>query len=51
VRFSLTDKGKKTIKEIHKLKFSGLRSALDNLSDKELEQLANLHIKAASKDK
>jgi DNA-binding MarR family transcriptional regulator len=46
VRFKLTDKGKKTIKEIHKQKFSGLRSALDSLSDNELEQLAALHRKA-----
>jgi DNA-binding MarR family transcriptional regulator len=49
VRLNLTDKGKKALKEINKLKFSGLRSALDNLSDKELEQMANLHLKAASK--
>jgi MarR family 2-MHQ and catechol resistance regulon transcriptional repressor len=46
VRFSLSDKGKKTIKEIHKQKFSGLRSALDSLSDTELNQLASLHRKA-----
>jgi DNA-binding MarR family transcriptional regulator len=46
VRFNLTDKGKKALNEINKLKFSGLRSALDNLSDNELEQLAKLHAKA-----
>jgi len=49
VRFSLTDKGKKALKEINKLKFSGLRAALDNLSDSDLEKLANLHRKAAAK--
>jgi DNA-binding MarR family transcriptional regulator len=49
VRFNLTGKGKKVLKEITKLKFSGLRTALDNLSDKELEQLAKLHIKALQK--
>jgi DNA-binding MarR family transcriptional regulator len=47
VRFNLTAKGKKALKEIHKLKYSGIRSALDNLSDHELEQLAKLHKKAA----
>jgi DNA-binding MarR family transcriptional regulator len=51
VRFSLTGKGKKVLKEINKLKFSGLRSALDNLSDKELEQLAKLHQKASLNNK
>jgi DNA-binding MarR family transcriptional regulator len=50
VRFNLTEKGKKTFKEINKLKFSGLRSALENLSDEELEQLARLHTKAAFKN-
>jgi DNA-binding MarR family transcriptional regulator len=47
VRLKITDKGKKAVKEIIKLKFSGLRAALDNLSDTELEQLAKLHRKAA----
>jgi DNA-binding MarR family transcriptional regulator len=47
VRLKITDKGKKAVKEIIKLKFSGLRAALDNLSDAELEQLAKLHRKAA----
>jgi DNA-binding MarR family transcriptional regulator len=47
VRFNLTVKGKQAIKEINKLKFSGLRSALENLSDSEIEQLATLHKKAA----
>jgi DNA-binding MarR family transcriptional regulator len=47
VRFNLTIKGNQAIKDINKLKFSGLRSALDNLSDNEIEQLATLHKKAA----
>jgi DNA-binding MarR family transcriptional regulator len=47
VRFSLTDKGKKALKEINKLKFSGLRAALENLSDEDLQQLTKLHHKAA----
>jgi MarR family 2-MHQ and catechol resistance regulon transcriptional repressor len=47
VRFNLTDKGKKAIKEIHKQKFAGLRSALDSLSDSEIQQLTALHRKAA----
>jgi DNA-binding MarR family transcriptional regulator len=47
VRLNLTAKGKKTIKEIHKLKSAGIRSALNNLSDKEIELLAGLHRKAS----
>jgi DNA-binding MarR family transcriptional regulator len=47
VRFSLTEQGKKTLKHVHLLKSAGIRSALDTLSDEELEQLAKLHQKAA----
>jgi MarR family 2-MHQ and catechol resistance regulon transcriptional repressor len=47
VRFSLSDKGKKTLKEIHKQKFSGIRSGLDSLTIDELKTLAELHKKAA----
>jgi DNA-binding MarR family transcriptional regulator len=47
VRFNLTDKGKAALKQVHQLKSAGTRSALDTLSDDELEQLARLHQKAA----
>jgi DNA-binding MarR family transcriptional regulator len=47
VRLNLTASGKKTLKEIGKAKFAGMRSALANLSDKDLEQLAKLHQKAS----
>jgi DNA-binding MarR family transcriptional regulator len=47
VRFKLTEKGRKTLKEIHKQKFAGIRSALDSLTIDELKTLAELHKKAA----
>jgi DNA-binding MarR family transcriptional regulator len=46
-RFTLTDLGKKTLKQVHQLKSAGIRSALDTLSDEDLGQLARLHQKAA----
>ena len=45
---TLTTAGQKEIKKLHKLKYSGLRSRLDNLSTTELKQLANLARKIAA---
>lgn len=49
VRLSITAKGKKIIKEVNRLKFAGMRSALDTLSDKDLKQLADLYKKMTAK--
>lgn len=45
VRLSLTPGGKKILKEVHKLKFAGMRAALSGLNNKELEQMAALYKK------
>jgi MarR family transcriptional regulator, organic hydroperoxide resistance regulator len=45
VRISLTAKGKQTLKKLAKYKFAGLRSALQNLDQKELAELYRLHKK------
>src|SRR5476649_35398 len=37
IRLALTAKGKATVNKLHKLKSTGLRSALENLSTAELE--------------
>lgn len=47
VRLSLTSEGLGLLKKLNKLKFAGIRSALDSLSSKELDQLAALHRKMA----
>jgi DNA-binding MarR family transcriptional regulator len=48
VQLSITAKGKKVLKEVNKLKFAGMRSALGSLSDPELEQLAGIYRKMAA---
>lgn len=45
VRLSLTPSGKKIIKEVNKLKYAGMRSALDTLPSKDLEQLVKIYRK------
>jgi DNA-binding MarR family transcriptional regulator len=47
VRLNLTPKGSEVLKRLGKYKFAGLRSALENLSDQELEVLRKLHQKMA----
>ena len=47
VRLSLTADGLLLLKKLHKLKFAGLRTAIDSLNGKELTQLAALHRKMA----
>jgi len=46
VRFNLTPEGRDMLKEVHKYKFASMRSALNTLSDEELEQLSKLCKKA-----
>jgi DNA-binding MarR family transcriptional regulator len=48
VRFSLSPGGMKMLKKINKLKFAGFRSRLENLSNKELDELAGLSKKLAA---
>jgi MarR family transcriptional regulator, organic hydroperoxide resistance regulator len=48
VRVSLTTGGKSTLKKLAKYKFAGLRSALENLDHKELNELYRLHKKMAT---
>jgi DNA-binding MarR family transcriptional regulator len=45
VRLSLTPKGFSLLKKLNRLKFAGIRSALDNLNSAELSQMAALHQK------
>lgn len=45
VRLSLTAKGSHLLSKLAKFKFAGLRTALENLSDQELNQLDKLHKK------
>ncbi len=45
VRLSLTNDGLRLLKKLNKLKFAGVRSAIDSLNTKELSQLADLHRK------
>jgi DNA-binding MarR family transcriptional regulator len=47
IRLSLTPKGLQLLKKMHRLKFAGIRSALNSLDTKELSQLANLQTKLA----
>jgi DNA-binding MarR family transcriptional regulator len=46
VRFTITEKGMQILKQISSLKFTNMRTALNTLSDEELQQLARLHKKA-----
>jgi DNA-binding MarR family transcriptional regulator len=46
VRMSLTSAGAQELKKLAKRKFDGIRSAIDNLEDKEIEQLQDLLQKA-----
>jgi DNA-binding MarR family transcriptional regulator len=46
-RLSLTPKGLQLLKKMHRLKFAGIRSALNSLDTKELSQLAGLQAKLA----
>jgi DNA-binding MarR family transcriptional regulator len=48
VHLMLTAKGAGVVKKLHKFKFAGLRSRLENLSAQELEKLAVLCKKMAS---
>jgi DNA-binding MarR family transcriptional regulator len=45
VRFSLSDKGKDALKEINKHKFANLRSAINTLSEQEIDDLSKIHRK------
>jgi DNA-binding MarR family transcriptional regulator len=45
VRLSLTPGGAQILKKLAKYKFAGIRSAIDSLDDKDLEQLYRLHQK------
>jgi DNA-binding MarR family transcriptional regulator len=45
VRLQLTEKGKKAVKEVKKLKFAGMRSSLNRLTDQDLEDLAKIYRK------
>lgn len=47
VRLHLTSIGKKALKEVHKLKYAGIRSALNELSEHELKQMTTLCQKMA----
>lgn len=47
VRLRLTGKGAQVLKKIARHKFDGIRSAIENLSDKEVEKLCALVKKAA----
>jgi DNA-binding MarR family transcriptional regulator len=47
VRLNLTAGGSAILKKLAKHKFAGLRSAIDSLSDKDLQQLYHLHQKMA----
>jgi DNA-binding MarR family transcriptional regulator len=48
VRLSITSEGKKVIKEVNKLKFAGMRTALGALSGQDLKQLAAIYRKMAA---
>lgn len=48
VRLSLSAKGSGMLKQLAKSKFAGLRTALENLDDKELDQLQKLYKKMAA---
>jgi DNA-binding MarR family transcriptional regulator len=48
IRLSLTPKGLQMLKKMHRLKFAGVRSALNSLDTKELNQLAGLQSKVAT---
>jgi len=45
IRLSLSPNGKKLLRQFNKYKFAGIRSALDSLDAKDLEQLNALHQK------
>jgi DNA-binding MarR family transcriptional regulator len=45
VRLSLTSKGTQVLKKLAKYKFAGIRSAIDSLGDKDVQQLYLLHQK------
>jgi DNA-binding MarR family transcriptional regulator len=45
VRMSLTPEGVRELKSLAKHKFDGVRAAIDNLNDKDLEQLYKLYRK------
>jgi DNA-binding MarR family transcriptional regulator len=45
VRLSLSAKGQKFLHQLNKYKYAGIRSALDSLDTKDLEQLNTLHQK------
>jgi DNA-binding MarR family transcriptional regulator len=47
-RFQLSEEGLKELKRFHKLKYAGLRSSLESLSEDELDQLAGLSRKLAT---
>ncbi|HVO86638.1 MAG TPA: MarR family transcriptional regulator [Candidatus Binatia bacterium] len=49
VLLELTAAGRQSIKKVQKLKFAGLRSSLDNLTDSELAQMAGLYQKMSAK--
>lgn len=49
VRLSLTPKGLQLLKKLNKLKYAGIRSALDSLSMQELQAMAQLHQKMNAK--
>jgi DNA-binding MarR family transcriptional regulator len=45
VRMGLTADGSQVLKKLAKYKFAGIRSAIDSLGDKDVEQLYRLHQK------
>jgi DNA-binding MarR family transcriptional regulator len=51
VRLSLTGKGGSVIKKLARHKFDGVRSALDGLSQKDVQILYEIHSKIAAKTK
>jgi DNA-binding MarR family transcriptional regulator len=46
--FELTQEGRSQVKKLHKSKFAGLRSHLENLNEKELSTMVELTRKAAA---
>ena len=48
VRFCLSDEGKTTLKKLNKLRFSSMRSRLESLSEKDLDQLAAISRKMSA---
>jgi DNA-binding MarR family transcriptional regulator len=51
MRLDLTAEGGKTLKHLHKLRYAGLRSALDALSEKDLKEMAQLTNKMTKNNK